>query len=60
VIATRSAIEMPSAIAMQNATAKLTPDHAQQVSIKPLTMMEDPSASATKEALSRESQRDSS
>jgi hypothetical protein len=40
---------MHSAIAMQNATAKLTPDHVQRESIKPLTMMEDQLVSGTKD-----------
>jgi hypothetical protein len=51
--ATPSAIETPSetamhsAIATQNATAELTPDHAQRESTKRLTMMEDRLASGT-------------
>ncbi|MGD0404665.1 MAG: hypothetical protein ABSB66_15890 [Candidatus Acidiferrales bacterium] len=44
--ATLSATEMRNAIATQNATARPTPEDAQQGSIKPLIMTEGPSASA--------------
>ena len=46
VTATLSATEMRNAIATQNATARPTPEDAQQGSIKPLIMTEGPSASA--------------
>jgi hypothetical protein len=42
-----SVIGTPSAIATQNATAKLTPEDVQQDSIKPQTTMEKPPASET-------------
>jgi hypothetical protein len=47
--ATHSVTEMRNANATQNATARPTPEDAQQVSIKPLTMMEGPSASVIKD-----------